>query len=106
MDAALKMLCNYPATGKKIIVLSDMLELGEKAAKYHSDLFKSMNEMDLDLVVTCGELTNRKVMKEYKHKYECRSEEHTSELQSRGHLVCRLLLEKKNKIKKKLLVDR
>src|SRR5207253_1860025 len=25
------------------------------------------------------------------------SEEHTSELQSRGHLVCRLLLEKKNR---------
>src|SRR5437870_8844558 len=29
---------------------------------------------------------------------ERRSEEHTSELQSRGHLVCRLLLEKKNNI--------
>src|SRR5439155_14890496 len=28
---------------------------------------------------------------------EDRSEEHTSELQSRGHLVCRLLLEKKKK---------
>src|SRR5439155_21232971 len=28
-----------------------------------------------------------------------RSEEHTSELQSRGHLVCRLLLEKKKKRK-------
>src|SRR5690625_922510 len=27
-----------------------------------------------------------------------RSEDHTSELQSRGHLVCRLLLEKKKKI--------
>src|SRR5690625_712096 len=27
-----------------------------------------------------------------------RSEEHTSELQSRGHLVCRLLLEKKNQL--------
>src|SRR5439155_9884994 len=27
-----------------------------------------------------------------------RSEEHTSELQSRGHLVCRLLLEKKKHI--------
>src|SRR5439155_16148522 len=27
-----------------------------------------------------------------------RSEEHTSELQSRGHLVCRLLLEKKTRI--------
>src|SRR5690625_6685379 len=29
--------------------------------------------------------------------HELRSEEHTSELQSRGHLVCRLLLEKKKK---------
>src|SRR2546422_3702137 len=31
---------------------------------------------------------------------ETRSEEHTSELQSRLHLVCRLLLEKKKQIKK------
>jgi len=30
-----------------------------------------------------------------------RSEEHTSELQSRLHLVCRLLLEKKKKLQKK-----
>src|SRR2546422_4576399 len=30
-------------------------------------------------------------------KKNCRSEEHTSELQSRLHLVCRLLLEKKKK---------
>src|SRR5439155_19722213 len=29
------------------------------------------------------------------HSSPARSEEHTSELQSRGHLVCRLLLEKK-----------
>src|SRR5690554_7115461 len=33
-----------------------------------------------------------------------RSEEHTSELQSRPHLVCRLLLEKKKKKKQKYLV--
>src|SRR5690625_6932978 len=31
---------------------------------------------------------------------QVRSEEHTSELQSRGHLVCRLLLEKKKRQKK------
>src|SRR5688572_31929378 len=31
-----------------------------------------------------------------------RSEEHTSELQSQSNLVCRLLLEKKKKIKKKI----
>src|SRR5687768_17780045 len=33
---------------------------------------------------------------EYEHEHNYRSEEHTSELQSRLHLVCRLLLEKKN----------
>src|SRR6266508_6675661 len=30
--------------------------------------------------------------------WSSRSEEHTSELQSRGHLVCRLLLEKQKRI--------
>src|SRR5438874_4655580 len=35
------------------------------------------------------------------HGYAARSEEHTSELQSRRDLVCRLLLEKKKKNKKK-----
>src|SRR6266498_4697647 len=35
-----------------------------------------------------------------------RSEEHTSELQSRPHLVCRLLLEKKKKHKQKLTLKK
>src|SRR3712207_7635726 len=35
-----------------------------------------------------------------------RSEEHTSELQSRQYLVCRLLLEKKKKNKKVSLINR
>src|SRR5690625_5945499 len=34
--------------------------------------------------------------RQQRHRDRLRSEEHTSELQSRGHLVCRLLLEKKN----------
>ena len=34
---------------------------------------------------------------EFLRPYPCRSEEHTSELQSRQYLVCRLLLEKKKK---------
>src|SRR5690554_7445117 len=36
--------------------------------------------------------------------YSFRSEEHTSELQSRPHLVCRLLLEKKKKHNKHLVL--
>src|SRR2546430_7826846 len=38
-------------------------------------------------------------------RYLHRSEEHTSELQSQSNLVCRLLLEKKKKIKPHTLVD-
>src|SRR5439155_25759159 len=34
-----------------------------------------------------------------------RSEEHTSELQSRGHLVCRLLLEKKKNLKERRSIE-
>src|SRR5216683_5137769 len=35
-----------------------------------------------------------------------RSEEHTSELQSRSDLVCRLLLEKKKKKKKRMMTEK
>src|SRR3712207_7556254 len=36
---------------------------------------------------------------------ELRSEEHTSELQSRQYLVCRLLLEKKNNIQQRHAIE-
>src|SRR5690554_7611524 len=50
----------------------------------HTGLFSySQNEAQLASVLT--------------HELAHRSEEHTSELQSRPHLVCRLLLEKKKK---------
>src|SRR5256885_6854244 len=40
-----------------------------------------------------------------KWEFARRSEEHTSELQSPCNLVCRLLLEKKKKIKNRLIVS-
>src|SRR5690625_1195764 len=40
-------------------------------------------------------LTARDQLEDKLSGFDSRSEEHTSELQSRGHLVCRLLLEKK-----------
>src|SRR5690625_6744056 len=52
-----------------------------KAAKHYKDLVISGVEIKTRDKVLIGKF---------------RSEEHTSELQSRGHLVCRLLLEKKN----------
>src|SRR3989449_4392253 len=62
-----------------------------------------------NLEATIGSATARKAEIVQKHRHcdqfgirskraTLRSEEHTSELQSRLHLVCRLLLEKKNKI--------
>src|SRR5437870_8185989 len=45
--------------------------------------------------------SKRSVVFETEVGNQFRSEEHTSELQSRGHLVCRLLLEKKKQINHK-----
>src|SRR5690625_125069 len=44
-------------------------------------------------IFTGGEISAK--VQEESERLRQRSEEHTSELQSRGHLVCRLLLEKK-----------
>src|SRR5690554_3476825 len=46
-------------------------------------------------VFTTENARNRRLQKVIGVLYRLRSEEHTSELQSRPHLVCRLLLEKK-----------
>src|SRR3712207_8847948 len=51
------------------------------------------NELDLGLVALHGRL----VFERQAGVFRLRSEEHTSELQSRQYLVCRLLLEKKKK---------
>ena len=51
------------------------------------------DEIRLQAEKACGELLETAKLKEG----EIRSEEHTSELQSPSHLVCRLLLEKKKK---------
>src|SRR5690625_5960501 len=53
-----------------------------------------------DIVGETTQRANRKVfLDDPVVTQQTRSEEHTSELQSRGHLVCRLLLEKKKKRK-------
>src|SRR5439155_11882446 len=58
---------------------------GLGVAEHHADLFANLVDED-DSGLALGDRPGE------------RSEEHTSELQSRGHLVCRLLLEKKKKM--------
>ena len=45
-----------PTNGKRIVVLGDMLELGEQAAEMHSDLAQAINPDRIDSVYLCGEL--------------------------------------------------
>src|SRR5690625_6452742 len=49
----------------------------------------------LPIITVWPDVTFLKCAKSFGKCHGIRSEEHTSELQSRGHLVCRLLLEKK-----------
>src|SRR5258707_11466244 len=64
----------------------------------YTTLFRSLSGITAGLFVTDSEYS-----KHLSHNpstishYKTRSEEHTSELQSRQYLVCRLLLEKKKK---------
>src|SRR5207253_10955764 len=64
----------------------------------------SLNAVFLDRVLGSMSMADRDLrwtewLRRERSSILSRSEEHTSELQSRGHLVCRLLLEKKNKIR-------
>src|SRR2546427_3783519 len=55
------------------------------------------NDHEVELALVIGKRGN-KIPREKALEYVCRSEEHTSELQSQSNLVCRLLLEKKKNI--------
>src|SRR3989449_7138877 len=53
----------------------------------------------------CGEIKPRGDARRGNELAQWRSEEHTSELQSRLHLVCRLLLEKKKNYKQHTTIE-
>src|SRR3712207_6969011 len=76
----------------------------------YTTLFRSQKELKKNQEVLAGDvdyLKNRQPinpstsmeLEKLRKKRVIRSEEHTSELQSRQYLVCRLLLEKKKKLK-------
>src|SRR5687768_17823102 len=92
----------------KLAAMGD-LHVTEASEHRYRDIFAEISEV-ADVLVLCGDLTNFGKTREAEILAEdlraCtipsvgvlgnhRSEEHTSELQSRLHLVCRLLLEKK-----------
>jgi UDP-N-acetylmuramoyl-tripeptide--D-alanyl-D-alanine ligase len=57
MEKALKTLRQMKSAGRKIAVLGDMLELGEKTFDYHFELGRSVVESGVDLLLTVGKLS-------------------------------------------------
>src|SRR3712207_7894418 len=69
--------------------LDRMAEFQDTAKMLESDFLNFIDAWDF------GHITEQDIEKAILKILESRSEEHTSELQSRQYLVCRLLLEKK-----------
>lgn len=65
MKAGLQVLTEYPRKGRKIAVLGDMLELGEKEIEYHKEIGNFAASCKVDILLTFGELS-----KEIKAAYE------------------------------------
>src|SRR5207244_12058333 len=68
----------------------------------YTTLFRSFAALWLAAVVRPRLRSQGSIVKPVRSTAAVRSEEHTSELQSPDHLVCRLLLEKKKKKKKNI----
>ena len=58
MAAALKTLGARKAAGRRIAVLSDMLELGEAGPALHAQVSEAISAAKIDLVFCCGPLMN------------------------------------------------
>src|SRR3989442_8095182 len=79
----------------------------------YTTLFRSINSVGMEIVLEYiytgmiqeNSLTKDNTVEAFYAADYFRSEEHTSELQSRPHLVCRLLLEKKKKTNRCILAN-
>src|SRR5690554_7463738 len=75
---------------------NDRIIVSTRMASLEELYLKLVSGTDLEAASSKQALSHESAQGELRVK-EQRSEEHTSELQSRPHLVCRLLLEKKKK---------
>src|SRR5690554_2554945 len=71
--------------------------IGQKASTIANVVRKLEEHGAMEYTIVVAAPASESAAMQYISAYSGRSEEHTSELQSRPHLVCRLLLEKKNK---------
>src|SRR5207253_9697282 len=90
-------LSTFPYTTLFRSQVAGLLERAQAASQMKSEFLANMSHeirTPINAIAGFTSLTLRTELTARQAGY-LRSEEHTSELQSRGHLVCRLLLEKK-----------
>lgn len=56
LDAAIELFKHYPPKLRKILVIGDMLELGERANAFHREAGRSIANHTFDMVITVGQL--------------------------------------------------
>ena len=66
---AIKRINNIEIKGKKILVLGDMLELGNIELEAHKEISKIINSSTLDIIITYGTLTKKTHLNIIKSKY-------------------------------------
>lgn len=54
MKAACQILKDWSGTGKRILVMGDMLELGVESKRYHQEIGELIAESGIDLLFACG----------------------------------------------------
>ncbi len=59
MMAALDALAAEPCSGRRVAVLGDMFELGERSADYHRQVFEHASALGIPLVIGVGELSSQ-----------------------------------------------
>src|SRR5690625_5523876 len=88
-------LTGWPAVAEEAIIARDVLLAEHVCSRVHICHVSTAGSVE---IVRWAKQRGIAVTAEVTpHHLVLRSEEHTSELQSRGHLVCRLLLAKKKK---------
>src|SRR2546422_9982561 len=87
-----------PAIAERVVVTAGVRHELTHAGWKRAQVAKRRGHAPVRVRPRASEEMIRRHQAEVTAQVERRSEEHTSELQSRLHLVCRLLLEKKKKI--------